>query len=138
MAWIVACKNKLPQEARDELLKIVDDLSPLSPLPVFPDELGTPAEFLERWRGHEIDVRFVHVNGVPTFEIWHETLPPDEPEDLDEAGEPAGHWEGLTWIADPPKKSAPKIPHLSSHERTLNQGQFIFVPLTAFSYLAFW
>jgi hypothetical protein len=102
MAWIFAWKNTLPKQARSELLKQVDDLQPIKPLPVFDKSLGTPEEFLERWRGHELDVRFVYKNrSTQVFEIWYESLPPDEPEDLDEAGEPDGHWDGLTRTPTP-------------------------------------
>lgn len=30
-------------------------------------------------------------------------VPTDEPEDLDEAGEPSGHWGGLKWMPDTPE-----------------------------------
>jgi hypothetical protein len=61
--------------------------------------VGTPAEFRERWHYGELEItaharnRREHV-----FEIWQ--LPPAEPEDLDKAGEPKGHWNGLRWTAD--------------------------------------
>jgi len=66
--------------------------------------LGTPAEFRERWFCGELEI-CVRASDRRThfFEVWR--LPPDEPEDLDEAGEPSGHWDGLKWTADPPESA---------------------------------
>lgn len=111
MAWIFACKNRLPKQQRDELLKDVDDLHSSNPLPEFdPACWGrTAVEFLDRWRGHEVDVRFVYSakHQAPMFELWSESLPPDEPDDWDEddGGAPRGHWDGLKWTADPPESA---------------------------------
>ena len=99
ITWIYPCQKRLSKQKRDEMLNLVDDVSPLSPLPVFDESWGAPQEFLERWRCHELDVRIVYKNrGTQTFELWREFIPPDEPEDLDEASEPSGHWDGLKWI----------------------------------------
>ncbi|HLM81153.1 MAG TPA: hypothetical protein VK302_11025 [Terriglobales bacterium] len=55
--------------------------------------LGTPAEFRERWVYGELEIRVRAPNRRDhVFEIWR--LPPAEPEDLDEAGEPSGQWCG--------------------------------------------
>lgn len=61
--------------------------------------LGTPAEFRERWFYGELEIRVCAADRRNhVFEIWR--LPPAEPEDLDEAGEPSGHWDGLKWTPD--------------------------------------
>jgi hypothetical protein len=66
--------------------------------------LGTPSEFRQQWIYGELEIRTRAGNRREhLIEIWQ--LPPLEPEDLDEAGEPSGHWEGLTWVPDPPKIS---------------------------------
>ncbi len=102
MVWIYASKKKLSKQQRAELLKLVDELHPNEYLTVFDESLGTPEEFLDRWAGHQLDVRFIFKNrSALIFEIWHESIPPDEPEDLDEDGGPSGHWEGLKFIPDP-------------------------------------
>lgn len=102
MAWIFARENKLGQNERAALLKNIDDLRPETSLPVFPEVLGSPDEFFERWKGYEFDVRFSRKSRrTQVFEIRQYRLPPDEPEELDEADEPKGHWEGLKWIPDP-------------------------------------
>lgn len=65
--------------------------------------LGDPAEFKQRWIYGELEIRIrVSSRRDQVFEIWR--LPPWEPEDLDEAGEPPGHWEVLKWFSDTPKK----------------------------------
>ena len=93
VAWIYTCEKRLPKLKRDEFLKYVDDLKPTSPLPVFEESLGTPEEFLGRWRCYELDVRFVRKSRADQIiEIRFRTLPPDVPEDLPEADEPSGHW----------------------------------------------
>ncbi len=101
MACVFACQNKLTEPERAELLKHVDDLRPINPLPVFDESWGTPEEFLDRWRCHELDVRFVCKNrGTQMFEVWRESIPPDEPDDWDESEAPRGHWDGLKWTPD--------------------------------------
>lgn len=49
--------------------------------------LGTPAEFRERWKYRELDIRLrcVANRRTPVIEIWR--LTPDEPDDWDEADE---------------------------------------------------
>jgi hypothetical protein len=103
MVRIFASKERLPKPELTKLLKVVDDLSPNEPLPRFTPALwGSPKEFLERWRCHEVDMRFVYVNrSSMRFELWAESIPPDAPEDLDEAEEPSGHWDGLKWTPTP-------------------------------------
>jgi hypothetical protein len=66
--------------------------------------LGTPAELRQKWLYGELDIRTRAGNRREhIIEIWE--LPPDEPEDLDGAEGPSGHWDGLTWIPDPPEIS---------------------------------
>lgn len=110
IARIVARKNKkLTKRGRakllNKLLKNVDDFIPSAPLPDFDPELwGEPEEFLDRWKGHLVDVKFVYTNrGLQAFELWSEAFPPDEPDDWDEddGGAPRGHWVGLKWVPDP-------------------------------------
>jgi hypothetical protein len=87
MAWIYAFKNKLPKQARAELIKLVDELNPNEPLGTFDESLGTPEEFLDRWAGHELDVRFVSKNrSTLMFEIWYQLMRPDEPDDVEDDG----------------------------------------------------
>lgn len=113
---ILARRNTSRYQRRNlvELRKEVPDFPPNADLPRFPDELGTPEEFFEQWKGGYLDVtiRFrdrsnqeilFYSTGLREFEA----SAPDEPEDLDEAGEPNGHWEGLKWISDSPKNSDP-------------------------------
>lgn len=71
-----------------------DVLSPMNA------SLGTPAEFRQRWIYGELEIR-AHAGNRRhhVIEIWR--LPPDEPEELDEAGEPSGHWDGLKWTPTP-------------------------------------
>lgn len=60
--------------------------------------LGTPAKFRERWTYGELEIRARAASRRNlVIEVWR--LPPDEPED--EAGEPSGHWNGLTWTSAP-------------------------------------
>ena len=62
--------------------------------------LGTPAEFRERWFYGELEIRVSVSNRRNySFEIWR--LPPAELENLDAAGEPSGHWDGLKWTPGP-------------------------------------
>jgi hypothetical protein len=59
----------------------------------------TPAELWRKWAEHEIDIRPVGSNRRDQIvEIIHYPMPPDEPEDLDPADAPPGHWEGLRWV----------------------------------------
>jgi hypothetical protein len=108
MGRIYAHVNKLSKENRAELVKDVENLRPDVPLVEFPEELGTSEQFFYCWQHHEYDVEFVHQSRkMQRFQVWRQPipLPPDEPEHLDEAGEPPGHWEGPKWIPDTPKKS---------------------------------
>jgi len=106
-------RNKSRRQRRDlvELRREVPDFPPNADLPRFPDEVGTPEEFFQQWKdGYlEVTVRFrdrgsqeilFYSTGLREFE----ESASDEPGDLDEAGEPTGRWEGLTWIAESPKK----------------------------------
>lgn len=107
MAQIYAHECKLSKDKRTEMLKIVEELCPDEPLVEFPEHLGSAQDFFYRWQHHEFDVHFVYENRTTQrLEIleYKIPLPPDEPEDLDEAGEPTGHWEGLKWISGSPKK----------------------------------
>jgi hypothetical protein len=62
--------------------------------------IGTPIQFRERWFYGELEIRVCASDRRNySFEIWR--LPPAEPEDLDEAGEPSGHWDGLKWTPKP-------------------------------------
>jgi hypothetical protein len=94
-----ALKERALRQARSRFWEQPPDL--LRPMNA---SLGKPAEFRERWFYGELEIR-THVRNrrERNIEIWR--LPPQEPEDLDEAGQPAGHWEGLKWIPDTPKKS---------------------------------
>lgn len=47
-------------------------------------------------------------SGLFLFEENPPGMPPDEAEELDEAGEPDGRWKGLKWSSDPPKKGDPE------------------------------
>jgi len=108
MTWIFAIKNRRSKRERDELMKTVGDFVPNEPLPLFDPALwGSPEEFFERWKGHLVDVRFTYTNRrLQRFELWAESFPPydeDDLEDLGDAGEPDGHWDGLTWTPTPTK-----------------------------------
>jgi hypothetical protein len=90
---------------RAELLKLVDDLVPNEPLPLFDPVCwsDTAEDFIDRWRGHLVDVEFRFVNrDLQRIELWSASFPPDEPDDYDEddGDAPAGHWEGLRFVAD--------------------------------------
>ena len=62
----------------------------------------TPAELRRRWLEHEIEIRPLGSSRRNRFiRIVCYPVPPEESEDLDESGEPPGHWEGLKFI--PPK-----------------------------------
>ncbi len=98
---IWAAERRLSKQKRAELLREVDAFRPTEPLPVFPDSLGTPEEFFERWQRGEIEVRFTSRNrATQTCEIWQHAIPPDEEENLDPADEPPGYWAGLKWIPE--------------------------------------
>lgn len=71
--------------------------------PEFPAELGTPAEFKKRLADHEMEIRCTANRREQVIRIVVYAIPPDEDEDLDPSEEPAGHWEGLKWIPDPPQ-----------------------------------
>ena len=68
--------------------------------------LGTPAEFraLCADADRHVDIQLQYTRREQKIRFTVYSLPPDEPEDLDEAGEPDGHWEGLRWIPNTPKK----------------------------------
>lgn len=67
-----------------------------------PAVLGTMAELRARWERGEIWFRSKCSRKGWTIFVEENPggMPPDEPEDLDETGEPPGHWEGLVWIPD--------------------------------------
>jgi hypothetical protein len=71
--------------------------------PEIPKQLGTPAEFRERWAHNELEIRLQANRRKHLIRIVVLPIPPDEPEDLDETDEPNGHWAGLTWIPGPPR-----------------------------------
>jgi hypothetical protein len=113
---LLASRNKSRRQRHNlvELRREVADFPPNADLPRFPDELGTPEEFFKEWRGGYLDVTIRYRDRSNQEILFYSTglrewerSAPDEPEDLNEAGEPAGHWEGLRWISDPPKKSDP-------------------------------
>jgi hypothetical protein len=92
---------KLLREVREDLPKF----PPYAHLPHFPDELGTPDQFLERWKQGELDVIF-RVNSRRSQEIiiastglreYLDNLPEDPDDSLPDDG---GHWDGLTWHPD--------------------------------------
>lgn len=112
---LLARRNKSRSQRRNlvELRKEIPDFPPNASLPRFPDELGTPEEFFEQWKGGYLDVT-IRVRDRSNQEIlfystglreWEKSAP-DEPEDLDEAGEPSGHWEGLKWFSEPKKNGS--------------------------------
>ena len=77
-----------------------------APPDVVPASCGTPAEFRQRWGWGELEIRTRAAKRREcVIEIWQHSIPPDQPEDLDldEAGEPSGHWDGLTWTPGPPE-----------------------------------
>lgn len=111
---LLATRNKSRRQRCNlvELRKEVPDFPPSADLPRFPEDLGTPEEFFEQWKNGYLDVtlRFrdrsnqeilIYSTGLRE----HETGAPEEQENLDEAGERKGHWEGLKWIPDPPENS---------------------------------
>jgi hypothetical protein len=71
--------------------------------PTFPEGLGTPVEFRERVRTHELELRYTIDRRKHAIRISETLLPPDEDEYLDPSGDPEGHWEGLKWIPTPPR-----------------------------------
>jgi len=77
-----------------------------SPPEVRVPALLTPVELRRRWLDHKIDIRAVGSKRRDRIiKIAEYPLPPDEPEDLDEVGEPSGHWDGLKFIPDPTKNN---------------------------------
>lgn len=84
---------------RDEL----DDIPPMTELPRFPENWGSPEGLVQRWEDHEVFIRLRYDREQATIILVEESIPPDEPEDLDQAGEPDGRWEGLVWIPNPPQ-----------------------------------
>ena len=99
---IAASERKVTKQQRTQLLKDVDEHRPGQALSPFPEVFGTAEQFFQRWKHGEIELRFIRskTRTSPNLEIWEHSIPPDEPEDLDEAGEPSGHWDGLTWMPD--------------------------------------
>ena len=68
-----------------------------------PAVLGTMNELRVRWEHGEIWFRSKCTREGWTIFVEENPrgMPPDEPEDLDEAGEPSGHWDGLKWMPGP-------------------------------------
>jgi hypothetical protein len=103
MAQIYAHEHKLPKQQREAMLKMVDELRPGELLVTFASDLGSPENFHYRWEHHEFDVAFEsNCRALQRFVITRYVTPAglDEPEDLDPAGEPKGHWEGLKFVPD--------------------------------------
>lgn len=73
--------------------------------PDIPAVLGTMAELRSRWERGEIWFRLKYTRRDWNIVVEENPpgMPPDEPEDLDEAGEPSGHWDGLKWTSTPSK-----------------------------------
>lgn len=68
--------------------------------PAMPSSLGASSEFRQRVQWGEMEIRALAANQRKyVIEIREYPMPPDEPEDLDEAGEPGRHWDGLKWDA---------------------------------------
>jgi len=75
------------------------------PAPDVPAVLGTMAELRARWQRGEIWFRHKYTRRKLAIVVEEDPpgMPPDEPEDLDEAGEPSGHWDGLKCKPTPSK-----------------------------------
>jgi hypothetical protein len=107
---LLATRNKSRRQRRHlvELREEVPDFPPNADLPRFPDQLGTAEEFFEQWKEGYLDVTIRFRDRSDQEILFYSTglreseeSDPGELEDLDEAGEPKGHWEGLKFIADP-------------------------------------
>jgi hypothetical protein len=70
--------------------------------PEIPSVLGTMDELRVRWERGEIWFwsKCTRQGWTIFVEENPPGMPPDELEDLDEAGEPSGHWDGLTWVPE--------------------------------------
>jgi len=70
-----------------------------------PAVLGTMTELRARWERGEIWFWHKYTRRDWTICVEEDPpgMPPDEPEELDEAGDPSGHWDGLKWTSDKPK-----------------------------------
>jgi hypothetical protein len=106
---LLARRNKSRKQRRNlvELRREVPDFPPNADLPRFPDELGTAEYFFEQWKEGYLDVTIrlrdrskQEISFYSTGLRESEESDPGE-QDLDEAGEPKGHWEGLKFISDP-------------------------------------
>jgi hypothetical protein len=107
-------KSRVQRGDLVELRRELPQFPPNTDLPRFPDELGTAEEFFKEWKGGYLDVTIRYRDRSNQEILFYSTglreferNAPDEPEDLDEAGESAGHWEGLKWISDAPKEGDP-------------------------------
>ncbi len=88
-------KRLFLEDARSRYREIPED---------FPVELGTPKEFRTRWESKDLEIRLEANRRRQLIKIAVIPIPPDEPEDLNEAEEPDGHWEGLRWFPAPSRK----------------------------------
>jgi hypothetical protein len=112
---LLARRNKSRRQRHNlvELRKEVPGFPPSADLPRFPDQLGTPEEFFAQWKGGYVDVT-IRFRDRSNQEILfystglreYEESAPEEAEDLDEAGEPEGYWDGLKWIPQPRKSGS--------------------------------
>lgn len=71
--------------------------------PDIPPALGSPAGFRLACLRNELEIHLESNRRTHLIKIAVLPIPPDEPEDLNEAEEPPGHWNGLVWIPDPPR-----------------------------------
>jgi len=65
-----------------------------------PAELGTPEELKRRLAWYELEIYLKSNRRDQVIHFVVNQFPPDVEEDLDEADEPKGHWEGLKWFSD--------------------------------------
>ena len=65
-----------------------------------PAGLGTPEDLKRRLAHREVEIRLKSNRREHVICFVIHPIPPDREEDLDEAGEPEGHWEGLKWFPD--------------------------------------
>ena len=98
-----AANPDLPPDTREMRDALSGELPPDTPLPRFPDALGTPEKFLERWRCGEIDIKLVWNRHEQEIVIREHPIPiPPDDEDAEDSGEP-GTWEGLRFVFDRPE-----------------------------------
>ena len=106
---LLARRNTSRRQRRDlvELREELPNFPPTADLARFPDALGAPEEFFEQWKEGYLDVtvRFRdrshrEVLFYSTGLREYEKSAREEPEGLDEAGEPKGHWEGPKFVFD--------------------------------------